>query len=498
MGILIALYTAVVVLLSLYGAHALIMVGLHLRGRRRATAAGACCPPPEAWPRVTVQLPVYNERYVIVRLIDAVARLDYPADRLEIQVLDDSTDATTRLAARRVQFWQQRGVNIRLIRRGERTGYKAGALEHGLKLAAGEFIAIFDADFVPPPDWLRRTVPFLVHHPEVGVVQTRWEHLNAEASPLTRAQALALDGHFGVEQPARAQNGLLLNFNGSAGLWRRRCIEEAGGWRSETLSEDLDLSYRAQLLGWRVAYLPKVTAPAEIPPQMTAFKRQQFRWAKGSAQCVRLLAGSLLRSRLPWHVRLLGLLHLTGYFIHPGMVILLLLTLPLLVADKHMETSLPPAWLGLLGLSAPLLYVTAQQALRADWGRRLLWLPALMVLGVGLACNNARAVVEGLFRSGGEFARTPKFGARPGRGRTAYRLPADGTTWAELAMGGYAALCAAVAVAQHRWTAVPFLLLYTLGFWWVGGSTLWETLRPARRRHVPSRSRSRSHQRRAA
>ncbi|MDQ7028673.1 MAG: glycosyltransferase [Ardenticatenia bacterium] len=371
MGMLIALYTAVVVLLSLYGAHALVMVCLHLRGRRR-TPSGACCPQPTSWPQVTVQLPVYNERYVIIRLIDAVARLDYPADRLEIQVLDDSTDATTRLAARRVQVWQQRGVNIRLIRRDRRVGYKAGALQHGLATASGDLIAIFDADFVPPPDWLRRTVPVLVHHPEVGIVQTRWEHLNADLSALTRAQALALDGHFGVEQPARAHNGLLLNFNGSAGLWRRRCIEEAGGWRSETLSEDLDLSYRAQLRGWRVAYLPDVTAPAEIPPRMTAFKRQQFRWAKGSAQCVRLLAGPLARSSLPLHVRLLGLLHLTGYFIHPGMVVLLLLTLPLLLSDKHMETSLPPAWLGLLGLSAPLLYLAAQHALRPDWKRRAL------------------------------------------------------------------------------------------------------------------------------
>ena len=477
------LYTCIAIFLSLYGAHALLLVLLHWRGCRPTRPQASEVPLPATWPRVTVQLPVYNERYVVARLIDAVAQLDYPLDRLEIQVLDDSTDVTTAIAAKRVEFWQRRGVNIKLVHRANRTGYKAGALQHGLKQATGEFIAIFDADFVPPRDWLRRTVPALLRDERVGVVQTRWEHLNPASSLLTRAQALALDGHFGVEQPARARNGLLLNFNGSAGLWRRACIEDAGGWRGDTLSEDLDLSYRAQLRGWRVVYLPDVVAPAEIPLQMSAFKRQQFRWAKGSAQCVRLLAGQVVRSSLPAWTRVMALFHLTGYFIHVGMMVLLLLTLPLLLWQWPVPAGLPPAWLGLFGMGAPVLYVAAQQALRRDWKRGVCWLPALMVLGVGVACNNARAVLEGLMSTGGEFARTPKLGVRQARGArrvTAYRLPAGGTTWAELVMGGYALVSALVAATQHRWLAVIFLVLYALGFWWVGGMTLWETLWPSR------------------
>lgn len=475
------LYTFIAVCLSLYGIHALLLVLLYWL--RRPQPVSGKTETPATWPRVTVQLPVYNERYVVARLIDAVAQLDYPPDKLEIQVLDDSTDVTTAIASKRIQFWQQRGVNIRLVRRANRAGYKAGALQHGLEQATGEMIAIFDADFVPPRDWLRRTVPVLLRDERVGVVQTRWEHLNPTSSILTRAQALALDGHFGVEQPARARNGLFLNFNGSAGLWRRSCIEDAGGWRGDTLSEDLDLSYRAQLRGWRVAYLSDVVAPAEIPAQMSAFKRQQFRWAKGSTQCVRLLADKVLRSSLPLWTRVMALLHLTGYFIHVGMVVLLVLTLPLLLANWPVPAGIPPAWLGLFGLGAPLLYVVAQQTLRGNWKQGLRWLPALMVLGMGVACNNARAVLEGLLSSGGEFARTPKLGLRSDshrRRKTIYRLSVDGTTWAELAMGGYALISALVAATQHRWLAVVFLLLYALGFWWVGGMTLWEALWPSR------------------
>jgi cellulose synthase/poly-beta-1,6-N-acetylglucosamine synthase-like glycosyltransferase len=354
------IHALVVLWLAIYGLNSLILAFLYLRHRR------AVVPAPSAdWsvlPPVTVQVPVYNELHVVERAIDGVAALDYPRDRLQIQILDDSTDETTRLARARTALHRERGVDITVLRRPDRGGFKAGALAWGLSQARGEYVAIFDADFCPHPDFLLRTIPHFLARPRLGMVQTRWSYLNADYSPLTRAQALALDGHFVVEQAGRHRSGLLVSFNGAAGVWRRRCIEEAGGWQADTLCEDLDLSYRAQLAGWECLYLPAVDAPAEVPPQIAAFKRQQSRWAQGSVQALRKLAGSILRSRrLRWGQKGMALVHLSSYLAHPLMVVFLLASLPtLLMPDSAL---LPLGSLGLMCLGPLLVYVVSQQQL---------------------------------------------------------------------------------------------------------------------------------------
>jgi cellulose synthase/poly-beta-1,6-N-acetylglucosamine synthase-like glycosyltransferase len=465
LSVLAIVYGLTAVLLATYGLNSLIMVLLYLRHRRDPHP---CCPPLTNTPLVTVQLPVYNELHVVERLIDAVTRLDYPQDRLQIQVLDDSTDETTALAQARVDYYRKQGFDIALIHRPERTGFKAGALQRGLETTNGEFIAIFDADFVPNPDFLQRTVPHFQSRPRLGLVQARWGHINADYSPLTRAQALALDGHFVVEQTARQRSGLFMNFNGASGVWRKRCIEEAGGWQGDTLSEDLDLSYRAQLAGWEFLYLPDVVSPAEIPPQINAFKRQQFRWAKGSIQCLLKHWRALLRARPPAFVRLQGLIHLSNYLIHPLMLILLLLTLPSLLWPGMMH--LPLFYLGLGSLGPPLLFALSQWVTYPDWHRRLAYFPLLVLLGTGIALNNGLAVGEALTKRPNRFQRTPKFGLEKRTDHWAeshYALPFSWMTLGELLLGLYSLVTAIVALAQGNHYALPFLLLYLCGFGYV-------------------------------
>lgn len=451
-------------LLAIYGANAFVMLALYVRHRRRPTLSAAV-PTEDGLPIVTVQLPVFNELYVVERLIDAVARLEYPRHRLHIQVLDDSTDETTALAEARAAHWQARGVDIRVIHRAVRKDYKAGALREGLKTARGELVAIFDADFVPRPDFLRRTVPHFRGRPRLGFLQTRWAHLNGDYSPLTRAQTLALDGHFVVEQTARQRAGLFMNFNGTAGLWRRACIADAGGWQGDTLSEDLDLSYRAQLRGWECLYLPDVTAPAEVPPQVNAFKQQQFRWAKGSVQCLRKLWRPLLTAQQPWFKRMQGLIHISSYLAHPLMVLLLLLTLPTLLSARQVH--LPLTLLTPVSLGPPLLYASAQAALYRDWPRRIAYLPLLALLGTGIALNNTWAIVEALLGRQTAFRRTPKFHvAARGEGWAGnpYALGLEPQIVGEVLLGLYALATVAVAMVKGHFFAVPFLLLYAGGF----------------------------------
>lgn len=493
MTLIAGFYVGVALWLALYAANALVLTALFLRQRLRPRCPRRTEPISlPQWPLVTVQLPVYNEQQVVRRLIDAVARLDYPCDRLHIQVLDDSTDSTTELVAERVAYWQNHDRWITLHHRTERTDYKAGALRAGLSATPGEFIAIFDADFVPPADWLKRALqPFFeVGGEQIGMVQTRWTHLNDEYSPLTRAQALALDGHFGIEQKVRHETGLLFNFNGTAGIWRRRCIEATGGWRGLTLSEDLDLSYRAQLQGWKFSYLSEVSAPAEIPTMMAAFKRQQFRWAKGSIQCARLLTPALLRAPIsPWR-KFQGLVHLTSYLMHPLMVSLLLMALPMSLGDGRIFHHLPLAWLGLASLGAPLLYASAQWSLYSgtEWWRRFAWWPLLVMLGTGVAANNSRAIIEGLFGLRSPFQRTPKTGVER-RGRhwqdgTPERIDLDLTTWIELALSAYAVASGVLVLLDGNWLGVFFLAIYACGFGWVGGLTLWQARTHRHRRRV--------------
>lgn len=472
MSFLGIIYSIIAVSLAVYGFNSFILTLLYLRHRQERPAR----PPLTDTPPVTVQLPIYNEMYVVERLIEAVARLSYPRDRLQIQVLDDSDDETAALAQNRVAAYRGQGLDIEVIRRAGRSGFKAGALAHGLHTAKGEYIAVFDADFVPQPDFLEQTLPYFQDHPALGLIQTRWGHLNADYSPLTQAQALALDGHFVVEQTARQRAGLYMNFNGTAGVWRRRCIEETGGWNGDTLSEDLDLSYRAQLAGWQCLYLLDTVAPAEVPPQIAAYKRQQFRWAKGSIQVLGKLGGRVATAQAPLFKRLEGLLHLSGYLVHPLMLALLLVTLPLMLQRDGIK--LPLAYLSLASLAPPLLFAISQQALYKDWRRRFACLPLLVFVGTGLALSNTRAVLEALLGQGSDFRRTPKFDVRQ-RGDKwtghSYALPFSWITLGEMLLSLYALCAVAVAWNNGNVYAVPFLLIYVLGFAYVAGLDLWQT-----------------------
>jgi cellulose synthase/poly-beta-1,6-N-acetylglucosamine synthase-like glycosyltransferase len=438
---------------------------------------------PAEWPRVTVQLPIFNEKYTVERLLRAVTRLEYPADRLQIQVLDDSTDDTFDLLARLVDDYKSRGVNIELIHRYDRKGYKAGALKNGLHLATGELIAIFDADFVPKPDWLKRTVPSF-QNPDLGCLQTRWGHTNQQYNSLTRAEALGIDGHFIIEQTVRSKNGFFLNFNGTAGLWRRACIEDAGGWQWDTLTEDLDLSYRAQMRGWKFDYLPDVVVPAELPPHVEAYKKQQFRWAKGSFQVVRKILPSVLRAKLPLTVRFMAILHLTGYFVHPLMLTLLLLTLPvgLLVPDAF---EIFPISL-IAGLGPPLLYLTATATQHRSVFKRLRAFPLLVIVGCGLSLSTTIAVVEGLFSKGGAFIRTPKLniGNRPKHKQKIdrnYVAPLSSMVWIEIVLGLYALLTGIVLMPYLGWSILFWMVIYMLGFFYIAGLNLIQHAPQARR-----------------
>jgi cellulose synthase/poly-beta-1,6-N-acetylglucosamine synthase-like glycosyltransferase len=482
LSVLSVIYMAAALLVAVYGGNALLLAVLYLRQRGDSPVP----PPPREWPAVTVQLPIYNEMYVVKRLVRAVAHLDYPRDKLHIQVLDDSTDESTWLARACVEQYRAQGLDIVLLRRQDRQGYKAGALAEALKTAQGEFLAIFDADFVPAPDFLKRTIPHLVANPGLGFVQTRWSYLNANYSSLTLAQTIALDGHFVVEHLARNRNGLLMNFNGTAGVWRTQAIRDSGGWQSDTLTEDVDLSFRAQLAGWRALYLPDVEAPAELPPQMAAFKRQQARWATGAAQCLVKLAGALLRGELappsqgkdteanahglPWPARLEGLLHLSVWIAHPMSLVLLLLIVPMLLGQIPVTVNLSLFWLMALG---PIFaYALSQRHLHVDWKRRMLSsMPVLALIGTGLALSNSVAIVRGLLTRDRTFQRTPKFRIESRGDRWAgnrYALDFEWIVIGELLLGLYALAAVAIAVAVGNYFAVPFLLLYAGGYGYVG------------------------------
>jgi cellulose synthase/poly-beta-1,6-N-acetylglucosamine synthase-like glycosyltransferase len=418
---------------------------------------------------------VYNEQHVVERLIDAAAALDYPRDRLEIQVLDDSSDETTALAEARAEFHRTRGADVRVIRRPERLGYKAGALAYGLTQTSAEFIAVFDADFRPAPDFLRSTITALMAAPEAGMVQTRWAHLNDTYSPLTRVQALALDGHFVVEQMGRNRSGFLINFNGSGGVWRRECIEQAGGWQADTMTEDMDLSYRAQLSGWRCLYAPEMEAPAELPPQMEAFKRQQARWAQGSTQCLRKLGPPIIRSKLSLPQKVMAIVHIASYLTQPIMLFILLASLPLILSAH--QTSGLVGWLWLASFGPPLLYAVAQARLHRDWPRRMLYFPLLAVVTVGITWSTTCAVWKGFSGWGGQFLRTPKFKLEGRAGDWSvshYRLRPNAMVLGEIVLFFYAVATALAALSHREYGMIPFLLLYVIGFGLVAASSFWQ------------------------
>jgi len=483
--VLLALYYLVLGVLALYGLHRLYLVLVWLRTRGRQIQAP---PDPSEWPKVTVQLPLYNERYVARRLIDAVCGLDYPAEKLEIQVLDDSTDDTREVVAEAVAAQHRRGVDIHHIHRTDRTGFKAGALKAGLEQAAGELIAVFDADFVPPPQFLRQTVPHFADS-RIGMVQARWEHLNRGFSLLTRVQAMLLDAHFAIEHAARNRHGCFFNFNGTAGVWRRQAIDDAGGWTADTLTEDLDLSYRAQLAGWRFLFLPELGVPSELPVDANGFKSQQHRWARGSVQTARKMLWKILRAPIPLRAKLEAFVHLTANLTYPLMVVLSVLVFPAMLArrDAGLGEVLVidlPLFLGAT-VSVLVFYVASQVALGAGWRRQIWYLPALMGLGIGLSISNARAALGGLFRRGGTFVRTPKYriedtaeamestgaGETPSpeddtaaAGAPRYRANRNLSFVLEGLFAAYFAVTMTLAVRWEMYLSLPFLWLFLQGY----------------------------------
>src|SRR3954467_11652771 len=406
----LATYFFVLIILAIYGWHRYYLVYLYMRNRGNEAKALA---PLSSLPVVTIQLPLYNEMYVADRVIESVCGLDYPRELLEIQVLDDSTDETRSIAELAVRRFAAQGIDIKYFHRTNRVGYKAGALEAGLKQSRGEFVGIFDADFLPGPDFLIKLMPHFAD-PAIGMVQARWGHINQDYSLLTKIQSILLDGHFVLEHGARYRAHRFFNFNGTAGVWRRSAIDDAGGWQHDTLTEDLDLSYRAQLRGWKFVFVAGVIAPAEVPVEMNAFKSQQHRWAKGSIQTCRKLLPRLLASDLPLPIKVEAAFHLTANFAYPLMILLSLLMFPAMVIRYNM------GWYEMLIVDVPLFigatmsvcsfYLMSQREIFGDeWRSRLKYLPAVLSVGIGLSVNNAKAVVEALIGLDSEFTRTPKY-----------------------------------------------------------------------------------------
>ena len=466
-------YFVVLILLASYGIHRYTLVYLYYRNKKNQTIE-----PAEKFselPRVTVQLPIFNEQFVVDRLLQAVCRLDYPREKLDIQVLDDSTDETVVVARELVEHYAAQGYPITYIHRTNREGFKAGALHEGMKSATGEFITIFDADFVPPSDFLQRTI----HHfsvENIGMVQTRWTHINRHYSFLTEVEAILLDGHFVLEHSGRARSNVFFNFNGTAGVWRRSAIEDAGGWQHDTLTEDTDLSYRAQLKGWKFIYLQDVECPAELPVEMTAFKTQQARWAKGLIQTGKKILPRVLASDQPFKVKLESWYHLTANLGYPLMVVLSVLLLPAMVIRFYQ------GWFQMLYIDVPLFlastfsissfYLVSQRELfPKTWPRALLYLPFLMALGIGLTVTNTIAVIEALVGRQTAFARTPKYRVESKKDRfraAKYRKRLGWVPWIEILIGGYFALTVIYAVQNENYLTVPFLLLFVLGYWYTG------------------------------
>jgi glycosyl transferase family 2 len=485
-----AIYLAAVVALCVVGLHRLLLLvasagsGDWMRTRTSGVDPAARG---EAPPFVTVQLPIYNERFVVAELLRAIEELDYPRERLEVQVLDDSTDATSELVATLTADLRGRGLSVHHLRRSSRVGFKAGALAHGLEQARGELIAVFDADFTPPPDLLREMVIHFADR-EVGLVQARWGHTNRDASMLTRIQAMQLDGHFLVEHLGRQNAGLLFNFNGTAGMLRRTAIETAGGWQSETLTEDLDLSCRVQMAGWRFVYRRDLVVPSQLPESMGAYKAQQRRWTQGSAQTARKLLLPLWRSTLPLRQKLEASALLLGNASYP-----LLVLFALLHAIAWTSTDRSPGAVGrildtgVLGASTAVLWAFyAAAAVRADRGAlpALVEVPALIALGAGMGLNNAIAFLQGLLGGEGIFQRTPK--RAPGGAEATYRPQLGPSLWLELPLGAGALWCASVFLTRGWLGSAFFYLLFAAGLGYVGVRSFAELWSPRRRRRAAS------------
>ena len=466
-------YFIVMIILALYGIHRYTMCYQYYKYRKNYK------PDPvghfDELPRVTIQLPIFNEQFVVDRLVESICAMEYPKDKLEIQVLDDSTDETQQVAAGIVARYAALGHPIVYIHRTNRHGYKAGALDAGLDVTKGEFVAIFDADFTPPTDWIMK----VIHHfaePEIGMVQTRWTHINRDYSLLTRIEAILLDAHFTIEHGSRVRTGEFFNFNGTAGMWRRQAIVDGGGWQHDTLTEDTDLSYRSQMAGWRFKYLPEVECPSELPIEMSAFKTQQARWAKGLIQVSIKLLPTIFRSDMTRKRKIESVYHLTANLSYPLMVIMTALLLPAMVCRFYQ------GWFQMLLIDVPLFtastlsiavfYAASQKVLYPKtWMRTFLYLPFLMALGIGLTVTNTKAVMEALFGIKSAFVRTPKFRvAKKGEKSQAnkYRKRLVLAPWIELIIGAYFFCAILYTFSNHNYFTAPFLILFVVGYWYTG------------------------------
>ena len=472
-------YFVVLFVLAVYGLHRYWLVYDYYKYAKNTPG-----PAPDItnWPRVTIQLPIFNERYVIERLVESISRFDYPRELLDIQVLDDSTDETQQIARACVSRFAAQGLPIVYIHRSNREGYKAGALENGLKTAQGEFVAIFDADFLPSPDFLRRSVPYFQHE-KIGMAQARWTYLNRDYSLLTQVETILLDGHFVVEHGARSRRGTFFNFNGTAGVWRRRAIDDAGGWQHDTLTEDTDLSYRAQLHGWRFLYLPEIECASELPVDMNGFKAQQARWAKGLMQTAKKILPRVLKSDAPWHIKAEAFFHLTANVSYPLMIVLSTMLLPAMIVRFYQ------GWLQMVVIDLPLFlastcsissfYLVAQKELRPkSWWRTFVYMPFVMAIGIGISVRNAQGVIEAVIGKKTEFARTPKYKIEGKAGsflQKSYKNKAGWISYAEVLLGVYFLFTVLYAILNETYATVPFLLLFVWGYLYTGIMSLGQT-----------------------
>ncbi len=474
---ILVIYGIASILLLLYGINCYLMI-YYSSGKRKLPKRDFIID--GSWPQVTIQLPIYNEQNVAERVIRAAAAMDYPRECLEIQVLDDSNDETIGIVDKVIEELRGTGVDIKALRRDNREGFKAGALAYGTSLAKGEYLAVFDADFVPKPDFLRKCVPAFQTDSKVAFVQARWGHLNRTESLLTRCQALGIDGHFLVEQPARASAGLFMNFNGTAGIWRKAAIEDVGGWSNATLTEDLDLSYRVQLAGWKPYYIEDVVAPAEIPVTIAALKSQQFRWAKGSIQTAQLMLPRVWRGPYTAFQKIEALLHLTNYMVHPLMLILAILAFPILQFNL-VKMSPWVFMIAIIPLAAatfgPSTMYTIATLRNPDTKKTsFLWLPLLVIYGTGIAVSNAIAVFEAVIGKPSSFIRTPKKGNFT---KSGYRLNKC-RVWAfEILLGIYSIGSIFAGMVSGNYGVMPFLLIFAAGFLTVGIRTAYGLARDA-------------------
>src|SRR6201994_1873354 len=485
-------YFLIVLGLSAYGIHRYSIIYLYFKNRHRKPAAAAKF---DLLPVVTVQLPIFNEVHVVERLLKAISELDYPRDKLEIQVLDDSNDETRALTERTVAKLRGNGFDAVVLHRENRVGFKAGALDYGFKKAKGDFLFILDADFVPPRNILRESIDYFAD-PRVGMIQTRWGHINRSFSWLTRAQAILLDGHLVLEQTARSRTGRFFNFNGTAGLWRKSCIQEAGGWQHDTLTEDLDLSYRAQLVGWRFVFLVDVVTPAELPVEMSAFKTQQHRWTKGSIQTCKKLLPRIWVSKLPLWIKAEATVHLTSNFTYLLLALLCVLLQPSPIGPFAMG-----GWLRACLIDIPILaantfaaaafYLVAQRELHPQrWYRDFFFFPFVLALGIGISVNNARAVLEAVFNHRSAFNRTPKYGIEgetrkaPNFSYSAFKavLP-----FGELLFAVYFAHFVIAAIIAREYISLPFLMLFQIGFTYVAFCSIGDRVRRWPAKLIPVR-----------